>query len=70
MLRQWNFEIELEPDNKQVPVYKQLADKIQKMIETGILKNGDLLPGGREIAQKLNVSRKTVLSAMELLVYS
>ena len=70
MLRQWNFEIELELDNKQVPVYKQLAAKIQQMIETGILKNGDLLPGGREIAQKLHVSRKTVLSAMELLVYS
>ena len=70
MLRRWNFEIELDVDNKQVPVYKQLAAKIQKMIETGILKNGDLLPGGREIAQKLNVSRKTVLSAMELLVYS
>lgn len=70
MLRQWNFEIDLEVDNKRVPVYKQLAEQIQQMIESGILKNGDLLPGGREIAQKLNVSRKTVLSAMELLVFS
>ncbi|MBQ0150739.1 MAG: PLP-dependent aminotransferase family protein [Bacteroidales bacterium] len=70
MLRQWNFEIELELDNKRVPVYKQLAKQIQQMIESGILKNGDLLPGGREIAKKLNISRKTVLSAMELLVYS
>lgn len=70
MLRQWNFEIELELDNKQVPVYKQLAAQIQKMIETGILKTGDLLPGGRKMAQKLNISRKTVLSAMELLVFS
>lgn len=38
MLRQWNFEIDLEVDNKRVPVYKQLAEQIQQMIESGILK--------------------------------
>lgn len=70
MLRQWTFKIELNADNKQVPIYKQLAEQIQEMIESGILKEGELLPGGREIAQQLNVSRKTVLSAMDLLVFS
>lgn len=40
------------------------------MIESGILKSGDLLPGGRQLAQELNISRKTVLSAMEVLIFS
>lgn len=70
MLRQWNFFIELHADNKQVPLYRQLADQIKNMIESGMLKNGDLLPGSREMAEKLHVSRKTVLSAMEVLVFS
>lgn len=70
MLRQWNIKIELDSDNKQVPLYKQLADQIQHMIESGILKSGELLPSGREIALQLQISRKTVLSAMEQLVFS
>ena len=70
MLRPWKLQLNLELDNKEVPMYQQLADKVQKLIETGTLKTGDALPGSREMSEQLHVSRKTVVSAMELLVFS
>ena len=70
MLRPFTLELEFKLDNKDIPMYQQLADGIQKLIVSGTLKPGDALPGSREMASRLKVSRKTVVSAMELLVFS
>lgn len=70
MLRLWDLNIELDIDNKQVALYKQLAEKIREKIIAGILMEGDALPGSRELAARLGVSRKTVVSALEMLAFS
>ena len=69
MLRPWSFHIELNTGNTHVPMYKQVAGKIRELIQTGILRPGDALPGSRELATQLGVSRKTIVNAMETLVF-
>ncbi len=44
-------------------LYKQLRDQLKRMIDEGTLPAGTKLPGTREFAEQLGVSRKTVLSA-------
>ncbi len=70
MNRPWKIKFDFVLDNKDIPMYRQLAEHIQQMIETGVLLPGDLLPGSREMAEEMHVSRKTILSAMDLLVFS
>ena len=70
MLRPFTLELNFKLDNKEIPLYQQLAEGVQKLIVTGTLKPGDALPGSREIASQLHISRKTVVSAMELLLFS
>jgi len=45
------------------PVYQQIRDGIVALIKAGTLNPGDKLPGTRELATQLEVSRKTVLQA-------
>ncbi len=45
------------------PVYQQIRDAIVSHIRAGTLKPGDKLPGTRDLAGQLGVSRKTVLIA-------
>ncbi|MCW6508585.1 FadR/GntR family transcriptional regulator [Lichenifustis flavocetrariae] len=45
----------------------QVADKIAGLIASGILQIGDALPGERELAAALNVSRETVRGAIQIL---
>jgi DNA-binding transcriptional MocR family regulator len=45
------------------PVYQQIRDGITALIKAGTLQAGDKLPGTRELALQLGVSRKTVLIA-------
>jgi DNA-binding transcriptional MocR family regulator len=45
------------------PVYQQIRDAITALIRAATLKPGDKLPGTRELAAQLGVSRKTVLIA-------
>jgi len=45
------------------PVYQQIRDGIIALIKAGTLAAGDRLPGTRELASQLGVSRKTVLIA-------
>lgn len=70
MIRPWYFAIELDKENKQIPLYKQIAQKIQAQIMSGGLKPGDALPGSRVLATELGVSRKSVVNAMDLLILS
>jgi 2-aminoadipate transaminase len=46
-----------------LPVYQQIRDGIIALIKAGTLAAGDRLPGTRELATQLGVSRKTVLIA-------
>jgi DNA-binding transcriptional MocR family regulator len=46
-----------------LPVYQQIRDGIIALIKAGTLAAGDKLPGTRELATQLGVSRKTVLIA-------
>jgi GntR family transcriptional regulator len=45
------------------PLYVQLMHQIRHAIETGVLRDGDLLPGIRTLAQELVVSHNTVVKA-------
>lgn len=45
------------------PVYLQLMQQVRHAIETGVLRQGDLLPGIRTLAQELVVSHNTVAKA-------
>lgn len=45
--------------NSLIPVYRQIVNAIESMIETGGLKEGDILPSMNELAEKLEISKET-----------
>jgi len=45
------------------PLYLQLMDQIRHAAETGVLRDGDQLPGIRTLAEELVVSPNTVIKA-------
>jgi GntR family transcriptional regulator/MocR family aminotransferase len=60
------LEIPLERGSK-TPLYQQIAFHLKRMIESGTLPEGYKLPGTRQLAEDLSVSRTTVNEAMHLL---
>lgn len=50
-----------------MPLYKQLADEIGKLIRQGAIESGDRLPPTRELAGQLGLNRTTVSAAYALL---
>jgi DNA-binding transcriptional regulator YhcF (GntR family) len=46
-----------------VPIYKQIVDQIEYMIEAGQLQDGDRLPSSRMLAGNLAINRNTVARA-------
>jgi DNA-binding transcriptional regulator YhcF (GntR family) len=46
-----------------VPVYKQIVDQIEFMIEAGQMDDGDRLPSSRMLASNLQVNRNTIARA-------
>lgn len=46
-----------------VPLYLQLMQQVRHAIETGVLADGDLMPGIRRLAEDLVVSHNTVAKA-------
>jgi DNA-binding FadR family transcriptional regulator len=46
---------------------EQIAARIARMIQSGLLRIGDELPSERELAQTLDVSRETVRGAVQML---
>ncbi|MBO8438517.1 MAG: PLP-dependent aminotransferase family protein [Bacteroidetes bacterium] len=70
MIRPWQFNIEIDRTDNKVPIYRQVADKIKKLIQTGALKPGEALPGSRSMALQMNISRKSVVNAIEQLEHS
>lgn len=51
-----------------MPIFKQIAEQLRHQIENGELRFGDVIPGERELADSLNVSRMTLRAAIDQLV--
>lgn len=54
--------VTLDPHDPR-PVFRQIADEIQRCVATGILRAGDALPAVRELAGQLKVNPNTVQHA-------
>ncbi len=64
MLRPWNFKITIRRGGR-VAVYLQIAHALIEEIRRGRLAPGSALPGTRELAESLDVNRKTVVEAYD-----
>ena len=49
------------------PLYVKFAETVKQAVRTGVLHQGNVLPGERELSQQTGVSRITVRKAMEML---
>lgn len=54
-------------DNEGRPVYRQIADEIEREIATGVLRTGEALPALRTLAAEMKVNPNTVQQAYRLL---
>lgn len=59
------LEISFKKDTQHSPLYRQLESEIIQLICRGILKPGQALPSTRELAQSLQLNRKTVVTTYE-----
>lgn len=59
------LEISFKKDGEHGPLYRQLESEIIQLICRGILKPGQALPSSRELAQSLQLNRKTVVATYE-----
>ncbi|WP_346319226.1 PLP-dependent aminotransferase family protein [Chitinophaga sp. YIM B06452] len=59
------LEISFNKDGEHSPLYRQLESEIIQLICRGILKPGQALPSSRELAQALQLNRKTVVATYE-----
>ena len=55
----WQYRLSLD-GNSESPLYAQLLEQINLMIETGVIAPGTTLPSERDLSEFLNVSRITV----------
>jgi GntR family transcriptional regulator / MocR family aminotransferase len=62
MLRPWDLKIVLRKGAK-AAVFLQIAHAIIDEIKLGRLAPGTALPGSRELAESLEINRKTVIQA-------
>lgn len=51
-----------------MPIYKTIENYVMNMIESGELKEGDLIPSEKQLSEKFSVTRMTVRSALNNLV--
>ena len=62
--------MEIRPElnaESRLPIYRQIGDYLQGLIESGSLRPGDRLPPTRELAGHLGLNRTTVSAAYEML---
>jgi GntR family transcriptional regulator len=59
--------IDLKPDDPR-PVYRQIADEVQRAIAVGVLRAGEALPATRQLAKDLKLNPNTVQHAYRTLV--
>jgi GntR family transcriptional repressor for pyruvate dehydrogenase complex len=55
------------PPIQRTPLYKQVLDRIQGLVEAGAIVPGDQLPPERELAEQLGVSRTSLRQALTAL---
>jgi GntR family transcriptional regulator len=60
--------VELRKDDPR-PVYRQIADELQRAVSVGVLKPGESLPATRELAAQLKLNANTVQHAYRTLVH-
>lgn len=61
--------LDIDIDNKiRVPLYQQIADEIQKQIESGKLPRYSMLPNERSICADLKINRQTLRKSLQILV--
>lgn len=60
----------LPPREDKAPIYLQLVERVQELVVSGRLHPGDALPSSRALAAALGISRKTVVTAYDRLVYA
>lgn len=58
--------LDLDPQSD-VPIYRQVHDRIRELIVIGALRRGDRLPATRELAGLLGLNRTTISAAYNLL---
>ena len=59
--------VELRKDDPR-PVYRQIADDLQRAVAVGVLKPGEALPATRQLASQLRLNANTVQHAYRTLV--
>jgi GntR family transcriptional regulator len=59
--------VELRSDDPR-PVYRQIADEIQRAVSIGLLKPGEAVPATRQLAAELKLNPNTVQHAFRILV--
>lgn len=67
MLRPWELNVVINRDSD-VAIYLQIAHGVIEEIQRGRLPPGTVLPGSRELADKLEINRKTVILAYDELI--
>ncbi len=67
MLRPWNLNMEIVRGSS-TPIHIQIAETIVNEIQRGRFLPGSVLPGTRELANKLQLNRKTVVQAYDELI--
>ena len=63
-MRRWELTVALDPIRRQ-PLFVQLSSAIAEDVRNGRLKPGDPLPGTRELADRLGVTRNTVVAGYQ-----
>jgi GntR family transcriptional regulator len=59
--------VELRKDDPR-PVYRQIADELQRAVSVGVLKPGESLPATRQLAAELRLNANTVQHAYRTLL--
>ena len=59
--------VELRRDDPR-PVYRQIADEVQRAVAVGVLKPGEALPPTRQLAKDLRINTNTIQHAYRTLV--
>lgn len=55
-------------EHSETPLYQQVVDAIKAMVEDGRLPGNTRIPSSRQLSEELNLSRKTVLTAYQILM--
>ena len=61
------MQIELRRDDPR-PIYRQIADEIQRAVSVGVAKPGESLPAARVLAKELKLNPNTIQHAYRTLV--